>query len=108
MVVAVKPEEWDEMRVRRSEEMSQIDRDICGADQAKHIIIPMNDVINLRRCAGLLRELALNIEAITRRQDYAARTIILEVRSEIDGINRRIRDTIGKGRRRRRYRDHDN
>lgn len=108
MVLAVKPEEWDEMRIRRSEEMSELDRSICGADTAKHIIIPMNDVINLRRCAGLLHELASNIDAITRRHDYAARTIILEVRSEIDSINQRIRDTIGKGRRRRRYRDHDN
>lgn len=108
MVLAVKPEEWDEMRGRRLEEMSQMDKDICGANTAKHIILPMNDVINLRRCAGLLHELASNIDNITRRQNYTARSIILEIRMEIDHINQRIRDTIGKGKRRRRYRDHDN
>jgi hypothetical protein len=108
MVATVRPEEWDEMRIRASEEMSELDRSICGADTTKHIILPMNDVINLRRCAGLLHDLATNIDNLTRRQNYTARTIILEVRTEIDDVNRRIRETIGKGKRRRRYRDHDN
>lgn len=108
MVAAVKPDEWDEMRTRRLEEMSQMDKDICGADTTKHIILPMNDVINLRRCASLMHELATNIDNITRRQHYTARTIILEVRMEIDMMNQRIRETIGKGKRRRRNRHHDN
>src|SRR6266851_3008792 len=109
-MVQITPEEVEEMRKgrKRLEEMSQFDRDICGADQAKHLIIPMADVYNLRRIAGLMHGLASDLDVLSRRQDYTARTIILETRAAIDGCNRRIKEFTGKGKRRKPWDDHSN
>jgi len=100
-MVQVTPEEIDAMRKgrQRLEEMSQSDRELCGADQAKHLIIPMSDVYNLRRIAGILNGLAASFDTLSRRHDIKARSIILEVRAEIDDANRRIREMTGKGKR---------
>jgi hypothetical protein len=81
------------------EEMSQMDRDIAGADTAKHLVIPMCDIYNLRRVAGLLHGLAADLDVLSRRHDVRARTLILETRALIDETNRRIRDMTGKGKR---------
>lgn len=101
MVRAVKPDEWDEMRKGkdRLEEMTQFDRNICGADTAKHLVIPMCDVYNLRRIAGLLHGLAADLDQLSRRGDMRARSIILETRDAIDSANKRIREMTGKGKR---------
>jgi hypothetical protein len=99
IMVQVTPEEFDAMRKgkARLEEMSEMDRAICGADTAKHLIIPMCDIYNLRRIAGLLHGLASDLDNLSRRADLRARTIILEVRAEIDSCNKRIREMTGKG-----------
>lgn len=100
-MVQITPEEVELMRKgkARLEEMSQLDRDICGADIAKHLVIPMADVYNLRRIAGLLHGLAADLDILSRRHDYTARTIILETRAAIDCTNRRIKEMTGKGKR---------
>lgn len=84
----------------RLEEMSQMDRDICGADSAKHIIIPMGaDLWNLRRIADLIQGFGADVAFLTRRQDARQRAIILELRARIDELNRRIKEMTGKGKR---------
>lgn len=100
-MVDVTPEEVMAMKrgEKRLEEMSQLDRDICGADQAKHIIIPLCDVFNLRRISGILHGLASDLDGLSRRHDLQARTIILETRAHIDSANRRIKEMTGKGKR---------
>lgn len=106
-MVDASPEEIDLMRrgKARLEEMSKMDRDICGADTAKYLVIPMCDVYNLRRIAGLLNGLAASFDVLSRRHDLRARTIILEVRAEIDDCNRRIKEMTGKGKRNKRRRN---
>lgn len=108
-MVAVSPEEWDAMRKgkARLEEMSDMDKAICGAGTAKHLIIPMCDVYNLRRIAGLLNGLAASFDQLSRRHDLRARTIILEVRAECDDFNRRAREMTGKGKRKKVFGDAD-
>lgn len=98
-MVQVNEQEWDDMRKgkARLEEMTQFDRDICRADQAKHLVIPLCDIYNLRRIAGILNGLAADFDVLSRRKDMRARTIVLETRSVIDDANRRIREMTGKG-----------
>lgn len=94
-MVDVNPAEWDMARkagVKFREEMNEIDRIICGADQAKHLIIPMSDVYNLRRIAEVLRSVASDLDFLSRRTDIKARTIILETRAIVDDANRQIRE----------------
>lgn len=100
-MVDVSPEEVMAMRKgkARLEEMSEMDRAICGADTAKHIIIPMCDVYNFRRIADLLRGFSASLDVLSRRHDRRARSIILEVRADIDELNRGIREMTGKGKR---------
>lgn len=97
-MVQVNEQEWDAMRKgkTRIEEMSKFDRELVGADKAKHIIVPMNDVYNLRRFAGVLHSLASDFENLSRRHDIKARTIILEAQAVIDHANREIRIISGK------------
>lgn len=91
----------------RLEEMSELDRSICGADQAKHLIIPMSDVYNLRRIAGILHGLAADLDNLSRVTNVKARTIILETRAHIDDANKRIREMTGKGKRKKPWEDQD-
>lgn len=80
----------------RLEEMSEFDRQLVGADKAKHLIIPMNDVYNLRRIAAVLQQLAADFDALSRRHDIRARSIIMEAQAFIDHANRDIRVISGK------------
>lgn len=93
-----------EKALDRFQEMSEMDRAICGADQAKHLIIPMSDVYNLRRIAGILHGLATRLDDLSRRQNRTARSVILEVRAEIDDANANIRQMAGKGKKPKAYR----
>lgn len=100
-MVDVNPAEWDAMRKGKVklEEMNEFDRMICGADSAKHLIIPMDSVYNLRRIADIIRSLCADLDMLSRRTDYTARTAILETRALIDDTNARIRELSGKGKR---------
>ena len=100
-MVDVNPEEWDAMRRGkvRVEEMSELDKSICGANTAKHLIIPMADVYNLRRIAGILHGLASDLDMLSRQSTWPARTIILETRARMDEANAEIKKMTGKGKR---------
>lgn len=108
-MVAISPEEVMEMRKgqKRLEEMTELDHDIAGRS-AKHLVLPMMDVYNLRRVAGILNGLAADFEAMSRRHDISPRLIILSVRDAVDQANTRIKEMVGKGKTKKPYRDRDN
>jgi hypothetical protein len=92
---------------KRLDEMTELDRDIAGR-AAKHLVLPMMDVYNLRRVAGILNGLAADFDMISRRHDISARLIILSVRDAVDQANTRIKEMTGKGKTKKPYRDRDN
>lgn len=98
MVLAVKPEEWDEMRRRRAdpEDLSRVDKDIIG--ETCRIEIPFRDVYRMRQAAELLRGYAEQLDFYSRRTDLPPRTILFHLRTEARLLNRKLRDTRGPGR----------
>ena len=88
------PEDLEAMRKSRlkMEEMSQVDREICAADTPTHLVIPMNDIYNLRRIADLLRGLASDFDVLSRRHDIRPRSIIMDARAAVRYANKRIRE----------------
>lgn len=98
MVLAVKPEEWDEMRRRKADpgSLSQVDRDIIG--ETCRLEIPFRDVYRMRQTAELLRGYADQLDFYSRRTDLPPRSILFHLRTEARLLNKKIRETRGPGR----------
>lgn len=112
-MVQISPEEVmarrrHEREIDRLDEMSERDRDIAGAYGYKHLMIPMADVYNLRRIAGILHGLATDMDVLSRSTTMRPRTIIMETRMLVDDANRRVREMTGKGKRKKPWETVDN
>ena len=85
---------------KRLDEMTEKDKDIAGRG-GKHLTIPVCDTFTLRRVAGVIHELATDLDQLARRQDLRARLVILSMGDSVDDANRRIREMTRneKGRR---------
>jgi hypothetical protein len=100
MVAHIDPVEWDAMRKgkKQIEEMSQFDRELVGADRSRHLVIPMGQgAFSFRRIAGVLHELASDLDTLSRRTDMSARSIVLHVQDSVTRANYRIKEMAGKG-----------
>lgn len=97
MVLAVKPEEWDEMRRKRDpEELSQFDKDIIG--ETCRIEIPFRDKFKMRKTAELLRGYADQLDNFSRRTDLPDRAILFFLREEARRISKELKELRGRGR----------
>lgn len=82
---------------RRDEDpLSDMDKAIIG--DTCRLEIPFRDKIRLRQTADLLRGYADTIDFYTRREDLPERTILFALRDEARILNRKIRETRGRGR----------
>jgi hypothetical protein len=101
-MVNVTPEEVIAMRKGQKalDEMTELDRTVAGRG-GKHLTIPVCDSFTLRRVAGVIHELATDLDQLARRQDLRARLVILSMGDSVDEANRRIREMTGNENRRR-------
>lgn len=85
------------------DEMSNLDKLVTGTG-GKHLVLPMMDIYNLRRVAGILNGLAAEFDMLSRRTDLTARLIVLSTQDAVNDANRRIREMTGKGKTKKPYR----
>jgi hypothetical protein len=91
------PEQVLDMRRKPDpEELSQVDKDIIG--ETCRLEIPFRDVYRMRQTAELLRGYADLLDFYSRRTDLPPRTILFTLRSEARILNRKLRETRGRGR----------
>lgn len=79
--------------------LTDFDRKISGHG-GKHIVLPYpNDTHNMKRIGGLLQGFGAEMVNLSNRHELSQRSKILEWRFLVDGLNQRIREMSGKGRR---------
>jgi hypothetical protein len=79
-------------------DLSPLDRKIIGGTE-KHLILPLDDIYNVRRIIAIGHQLMTDLEMLSRRTDLSDRLIFLSLQDAVDTANREIRKICGKRKR---------